>query len=947
MKRFAGYLSLCVSVLGAVLVGIVPTILDTNGSGDYSYSNKYVFKVSNKKVNSSDFSEGTNYGLSYEENGETPAESISTEFKTRLSSAGITGYKLATINDDIIELTFKDSQNVYTEIVDYLTYSNSLMAKTYDEEYSFGFSAQEIYSGSANLGSSTFLKPGTAHVEYRDNYPYVVMELNSPEEFNNAIRALTETSSDSSMNSNSDALLRSSIKKADETSEEEETPKTDPKKAMFVLNNWLNDFKLDNLLSNGNGNITNENFHNYVLTYFDATQPSTFFWDYDSSLSAEDQKKQNYTQVYFSNYNLGATNGEGCLDVTTTYQLYNTKENDSKLAYRKANILKDKLNSTDYKFDITLINESQVIEGTNTVAPFKEYLKRAGSVQVSTLLISTIVAAVIIFLFLMLHYGAAGILSFVLTAGNVVGSLALFNILGNEFNTGTILGLIAVALMTLVTTIQFMHKAKEEVYAGKNLKKAYQEAGKKNIWLLLDVSVISIILGLVCYLIFNQNTVSFGGITIIGALINVLLGGIVFRGFSWFAYNSNYVSKHPRILQLEPKLIPDLTKEEAPKYFEDFKKRDSKRTFKIYGIIGLVLLVASIAGITTFQIVNGNIYNSAETASTSSVTVQYNLKNANDDWSTDNKVLKIEEAFEDIYKDNEAKTKVFNTSKISVDNYYIEYTAGETNPIQYREYYFTVDLGANYDFESTVFYKNVGGSTNEVSLKDAITSSIQSKLDTSYSVTLNTTKNVSDDFNNKDVAIAVAISVAIIFAYFLLRFGPSKALTALTIGASLLTISIGIFSLIRGNFSSELTLGLLLMTLVTFLTFSLYFIDEQLFYKEHKKELVDFEVREEKYEFQNNLSYKMNFNLTLFVMFIVISFFFSTSLQGYTLLYFIVSLILIAIFIKALSLPIEMFLSKLFKKIFTKKPNLKKIKRNTDKSEDDGPQEAIFIGIND
>ncbi|MDY4158673.1 MAG: hypothetical protein SOY02_00230, partial [Candidatus Onthovivens sp.] len=99
MKRFAGYLSLCVSVVTAVLVGVVPTILGTNGSGDYSSSNKYVFKVSNKQVSSSEFSDGTNNKDEfYYENGNTPAEDISNEFKVRLGQAGITGYQLATIN---------------------------------------------------------------------------------------------------------------------------------------------------------------------------------------------------------------------------------------------------------------------------------------------------------------------------------------------------------------------------------------------------------------------------------------------------------------------------------------------------------------------------------------------------------------------------------------------------------------------------------------------------------------------------------------------------------------------------------------------------------------------------------------------------------------------------------------------------------------------------------
>ena len=37
MKRFAGYLSLCVSVLTAVLVGVVPTILGTTDTQSDKY----------------------------------------------------------------------------------------------------------------------------------------------------------------------------------------------------------------------------------------------------------------------------------------------------------------------------------------------------------------------------------------------------------------------------------------------------------------------------------------------------------------------------------------------------------------------------------------------------------------------------------------------------------------------------------------------------------------------------------------------------------------------------------------------------------------------------------------------------------------------------------------------------------------------------------------------
>ena len=42
-----------------------------------------------------------------------------------------------------------------------------------------------------------------------------------------------------------------------------------------------------------------------------------------------------------------------------------------------------------------------------------------------------------------------------------------------------------------------------------------------------------------------------------------------------------------------------------------------------------------------------------------------------------------------------------------------------------------------------------------------------------------------------------------------------------------------------------------------------------------------------------------------------------------------------------------MFFSRSFKKIFSKKPNIVINKKGKQKANDDGPQEAIFIEIND
>ena len=51
MKRFIGYISMCTSLLAAVLVGVVPTILSSNGNSDYSTSRNFIFKISERKIN--------------------------------------------------------------------------------------------------------------------------------------------------------------------------------------------------------------------------------------------------------------------------------------------------------------------------------------------------------------------------------------------------------------------------------------------------------------------------------------------------------------------------------------------------------------------------------------------------------------------------------------------------------------------------------------------------------------------------------------------------------------------------------------------------------------------------------------------------------------------------------------------------------------------------------
>ena len=193
MKRFTGYISLCVSLLGAALVGVVPTILGINGNGDYSSSKNYVFKISNKRT-TNDFSNGTENGKLFESDDETATamDYVLNNVKSKLSTVNISEYKLETIGNDSFQLTFKDNANDYDDVVSYLTFSNSLALGTYEGSFQMGYQVTDLEGNNGSLDDNTFFKFGSAKVEYRNNYPYVVLQLSKPETFKEKITELLE-----------------------------------------------------------------------------------------------------------------------------------------------------------------------------------------------------------------------------------------------------------------------------------------------------------------------------------------------------------------------------------------------------------------------------------------------------------------------------------------------------------------------------------------------------------------------------------------------------------------------------------------------------------------------------------------------------------------------------------------------------------------------------------
>lgn len=925
MKRLVGYISVVLSMFLALLVGLVPALKGVDATGDYESMHQYVYKISEKSYDISSGGTSDDGNISEDEKKSRLDDTVEI-FKNRLDTANISDYSLETSGLDTIKVSFKVDNSLYDDVASYLNFSWSFMASTYTGDPAVGQEAAQIAS---NSGNDNFFDTGNARIEYRDNYPYVVIPLKDPEAFKQVFVAAKDAEAPSDPSTEDDSS---------EDSTEEETTANENK--IFILNDWVTGLSIESLLSEtGNEFVQDKEVKEHILFEFDATNPSSFYWDYDSTLSTDDQNNAVYEEIYFGGYNL--------LDSSSEKSYYGSTETDRVLAYQKASIWLGKFNSENLDYQVTLINVNGDNNTSTIIPPFYDYLVFMNEINWSNgLFVGTLIATIVVSLFLILNYGLNGVSAILNAVAIFISSIGLFNAFGSEFNIGAILGLLSVVVISLFSSTIYFKKIKDEAYLGKNLRKAYQDGSKKALVPQVDISVITLILGITAYLIPNSIMISFGSLLIIGSIINILLSGILLRALTWLLFNSSVVLNKPGLVQIERKYMPNLSKDEKPRYFEQFNKKASPKFKKTSLIVASVMLLASVIGLTTFQLVRGNIYNDTSSTSGSEIVVRIDQNNVYEDDSLEiqNYSDLIEGVFEErLYSDQE-NLLVDNPT---VSNYNYEY---KFNNVINKEYYFVVDLDGNYDASTSVYYLDNNGNMVNSTLEEAVNVLVMNVVPANK-IDVNVVENVNNDSNNYYALIFASIGIAISSIYMLFRFNLSKTITSILVIGGSLTITVGIFSLINGPFVSTITLGILFLTLIGYMMEIIYFTKEKEVYSEKRKELQDLTLRRDAYEVSGNNYYNYLLNTTLLASFIIISMFFAPSIDHYLLILILVGMVILILGGKCLSLSIESYFTSIFNKLKLsinakmEKHNQKSKKK--DKKNDDGPEEAIFVGIND
>jgi hypothetical protein len=936
MKRFIGFITLCAAAALTLGVGFIPVVKNMNASADFTTSKKFVFKISDKFTE-----DGENVGTNNNDGilkNEDAIDSVITTFESRLSSINLSSYQIEKVGYDTINLTFKADDNLYDKIVKYLTFNWSFYASTYDETKTVG----DTFSTITDASKSKFFTPGSAVIQYKDNYPYVVITLaNNGDDFKTVYEEAKKTSSDSEANASGKIKL-DHVLKADDDSTEETT--TAAKNKIYVMNNWLNGLTLKDFIENkGTNFIGEDDVRNYLLFDFDATKPESFYWNYNTTTPDD---ADNFKQIYFGGYDINSD--------STGAKYYGKQVTDQKTAYQIANIWKNIFNSSIYDYTITNINSSYVNTDSqsNTVAPLYEYLVYMDNIQLSTLLIASIIGAVMILLVYLLNFGVNGILGTLSALGVPLFALAVFNGLGVEFNIGAIIAFATLVIMGLFQSMTFFNKIKKEIYNGKTYKKAYQDGSNKAFWYTLDTTIIGLILGFTAYLIPNDAISSFGVLLAIGSPLLLLINAVVLKGIAWFIYNSNYISRNPQLLSLDKKLIPDLSKDEKPTYFEPFKQATKKKTVNIYSIGTAVLLIASVIGISVFGSINGNIFNSSSSQQSSQVFIRQVLTTESDNEIT-NYATDISDNF-NTYFSKSADGKTPLSSNVTLDYYYKTY---ENNGTSQKELFYVFDLGTALSENSEVYY-NSGSATVGDWSKVTLTTAFEQYFTAGIGVIpiiqiddISIKEVYLNDVNSyvNYVFIYLGIGLAISFVYISIRFGLSKGLVSLFLSFGGILITLGVFSLIRGPFGAVIAIGALLLAVFTLLVFEVYFLNRKEKYKENATLFKsDFAKRDEAYALCDNLSYNFVKTTSFIASFTIITLLFALSVDKYLLMLIIVGMIINVLVSRYVSIPLEKGTETGIKRIgssFTRiKPNKKK---QNSKDGSEGPEEAVFTGIND
>ena len=827
------------------------------------------------------------------ENGEAVKE-IASVMEERLSLQGISKYQVATEGNDTVKVTFSaNNDDEYEKVKLLLSFNGSLALTTSDDDVALG---------------SEFLTDDKAYLDDVNGYPTVVIPVDTDNaQFQAVVEAVNKQQEEFNNNS---------------TTNEDGTTSTETA-YLYLWCDYVENVdsfdKTQQTLEDGSTNPEyDENVAKKIVMTFSAND--LYYPDDEENKLA-------------AGINLDA-DGDGTLTIPEV-----TK------GYSNARYYVNLINASELDYHVEFMY-------TRSVSAWYENLVGYGMheyVNWSSTFVAFTVAILILSALLVTFYrlsAVSGIVTTLLTVFAGVGFIVLF---GAEFNTAAIIGLALSSIASLVSSIIYFNKLKEEAYKGRSLKKANTEASKKATLPTVDVNVVTIVIGAVCYLLGGVTLQAFAAATVLGGLVSLILNLTLLKGMMWLATNTTDLTGKYGVFGIEEDKVPNLVNEEKQTYYGPYAEKDFTKKHKPVGIIGLILLVASIAGGIVFGVINdGSIYNDGG-VKTENTQIYFETSAKNSELSEtylENLLSTVYVHAEDTTESREKATKLseYVTAIDSYENVLVE------NKTQVTYYYYVVSLDRPLSADTYAYYVEGTTKSNSEFISDTL-SSIIVEDDSKATADVKEIKVVSQDQPSiAPIALASGVAALVLGLYFCLRYKLSRGLAATILAISTGIITIGIFVLARFIVApTYISVILPIAVAFTFIIATLVLNKERELILEDKDRTNSLEHKFEIAKKATSLSFSAVIVSVILMVYLGINFFgFGVDQTSLVYFAFIIGAVLAALFVTTLIAPLSHAIySSYAKKATNKTPKAPKKAKKVTRNKSAEPEEAIFIGIND
>jgi len=888
MRRLIAYIITALAMLLAIGVAATPVITKLNAGREYTSGKSYreiVFNVA---------------ATGDEDKDKDRASTIAEEMKTRLNDYNVEDYSIKVQGDDTVTVALDMTSKDYNYAAKYLAFSGESFALVSSNGKPESVRAEDKLFDADDI-----------RIEYKGDANVPVIVIPVTEAGKKDVEDLVNEFGGDSDSDNSKAIKRPNMKFDGE--DEEET------KTQNLLYLWAN-FDEDR----------NEGFDSLEKDPI-AREKVLMAFNVDN-IWYEDAKKDEDALFYMCA--TADSENQNQLDIS------GLKDDNA-----RANYLVGMLKASKYEYEISCptvnITEGGIDYFTNArvLTASAEPILNLGNnvtIKMSKTFIATLIAIVIVSLLLVVYYRLSAVAIIATSLGSLFLTLVSFTSMHVLFNIPAVIGFIILYAGTLFGEVIYVNRFKEEVYKGRSLKKANQEASKRSNLLTLDSAIVLAFSGLMMYALGGTALKPMGVVLFFGAVFALLMNLLVFKLLMYLMTNSSNLQNKYKVFNIEGDKVPNiLAAEEKPTYEAPYEKVDFTKKKSVISIVLGALSAAALACIIVFGVISPTKSPLNVEKAVSDTTVVYTSIEADSETPVifDGETF-VTYALKDT-KYAEVKDIAQEVEVKKVNQY--EYDSTEDDKTT-TYYFFTLNVNEKLDADTLK------------SIEDQIVVNLSDFGVTEDDVRVRNSQELIYTPNQGLVALATGLSIVGISLYFAFRFRPSRGIAVCTVATGSALIAYG--SIVAMRFIGTTALTSLAMPVVgiSVLLASLFFLStEKAMLKESNLVLTP-ELRKETMVKAIGKSASALFVFMLICMYVVINFFgFGVDNTAILFASVLIGEIVGVIALVSLMGPLASVLEKAFSKIhlpkikwFKREKAKQPVKRNSSE-----PEEIVFIGIND